>query len=100
VLDLLNYISEKNIHLLRERKKGLGLKTCYFKSQGVLIVPRAFQYPVSSGADTEKLVWENGFCPLFPAVLTSSIDIILGLLLGCSLLAYHECQDFSSDQVM
>jgi hypothetical protein len=46
------------------------------------------------------LVWENGFCPFFTAVLTSSIVIILGLLLGCSLVTYHEFQDFSGDPIM
>jgi hypothetical protein len=82
----------------REHKQGLGLKTCSFKPQGVLglsIFSWVFQHSVLLGVDTEKPVCVGGFCTFFPGGLTSSSDIILRLLSGCSLLTNNQCQDSS-----
>jgi hypothetical protein len=68
--------------LLRERKQGLGFKTCSFKSQNALdlsIFSWVFQHPVVPGVGIEKPVWVSGLCPLFPGGLTSSFVIVLCL---------------------
>jgi hypothetical protein len=84
-------------------KEGLGLKTRSFIPQGVFemsIISWGFQYPVVPGVDIAKPVWLSGFCPAFPGYLTSSYGIILCFLLGCSLLTYYECQDFSGSPIL
>jgi hypothetical protein len=95
--DLLDFL------LLRGHKQGLRLKTCSFKAAGALVLPDfswVFPPPPAPQNGTEKLLWVSGFRPYFPSDLTTSSDIILYLLLGCSLLTYYECQDFSGGRIL
>jgi hypothetical protein len=80
--------------LLHEHKQGLGLKMRSFKASGVPSLSTfswVFPPPTIPGVGTEELVWVSSSCPFFPSDITTYFDIILYLLLSCSLLIYYEC---------
>jgi hypothetical protein len=53
--------------------KGLGLRTCSFKAQGVLGL-FVFQYPAIPEVGTEKPASVGSFYPFIPGGLTISFD--------------------------
>jgi hypothetical protein len=80
--------------LLCEHEQGIGLRTCSFKPRvlDLSIFSSVSQHPFVPGVVIGKPVWVSGFCPFFPCWYAS--------LLGCSLLTYYKCQDFSGGPVL
>lgn len=44
--------------------------------------------------------WKASLAKWLPVVLSSCLDIILRFIIGCSLLTYYECHDFSSGSII
>jgi hypothetical protein len=69
-----------NHHHHNEHKKGLGLKACSFKAQGVVglsIFVLVFPYPAIPEVGTRKPALVGGFYPFIPSGLTISFGTIL-----------------------